>query len=128
MSEPFTCTLKVIDSGAPTDSDTWEIFNSVTAWGAKGLRHLPVHRISFGVENSHDGTLKAYMSTDGGANWRQVEGDNAVTAAASDDISGPYDYLVDTYDDFKLDWVNGGTTQTTWDPILRAHEKREPGT
>lgn len=122
-----TCVFK-ISTTAPTGSTTTTLWDSTVALGVGQMRHSPIRRLSFGVENSHTGTLKAYMSVDGGANWYQVEGDKAVAAAAADDISGPYDYLIDTYSDFKLEWVNGGTTQTTWVPICKGNEKREPGT
>lgn len=102
------------------DSNTYPLFNSVTAFGGGLLRVRAggANRLQFGVENSEAGTLKGYMSPDKGTNWYQVEGDVAVAAAAATDISGPYDWLIDTYPDFKLDWVNGGAAQTTWKPIL----------
>lgn len=115
-----------VSSTAPTDSDTTTLFNSETSWGLNCLSALDVKRISFGVRNSHAGTLKAYEKSDG-TNWRQFDS-QSVGAAASTAISGPYDYLIDTYKNFKLDWVNGGTTQTTWDPVMHGHENRVPGT
>ena len=107
-----------IPTAAPTDSDTTTLFNSVTAYGAGVLSLTGINRIAFTVENSHSGTLKQYRSTNGGTTWDQVGTDLAVVAAAATDVSGPYDYLVDPHPDWKLDWVNGGTTQTTWRPSL----------
>lgn len=89
-----------------------------TLAGAGLLRGADVSRVCFSLENSHAGTLKAYMSPDKGTNWYQVGGDIAVVAAAATDINGPYDYLVDPYPDFKIEWVNGGSAQTTWVPVV----------
>lgn len=100
------------------DANTYPIFNSVTLFGAGVLRARKASRLNFGVENSEAGTLKAYMSQNGGVTWVQFGGDIAVAAAAATDISGPYDYLVDTYRDVKLDWVNGGVAQGTWIPVV----------
>jgi hypothetical protein len=111
---------------APTDGNTVVLFDSTTL-GRGYFRHMPVKRISFGVHNSHAGTLNAYRSTDFGANWRLYD-TRAVVASPANEISGPYDYLVDTFLDWKLEWVNGGTTQTTWRPEMHGHENREPGT
>ncbi len=112
---------------APLDAATTTLFNSVDALGARQLRHVPFARLSLAVENSHAGTIEASFSNDGGANW-DVYDSRAVTAAGAGVISGPYDYLIDTYDDFRLRWINGGTTQTTWRPVMRGHENRQPGT
>lgn len=111
----------------PGISATVVIFDSTAAFGPKQLRHVPLARISFAVMNSHTGTLKASRSSNGGTNW-DVFDSRAVTVPASNTISGPYDYLIDTYEDFKLEFVNDGTAQTTWRPELKGHENRQPGT
>jgi hypothetical protein len=115
-----------VSGGTPANTDTVVLFNSVTAFGQGVFRTLGIKRISFGVENSHAGTLKAYRSTNHGTNWDQVEGDLAVGVAAAADISGPYDYLVDTHLDWKLEFTTSAT-QTTWRPNLMAHHDRQPG-
>jgi hypothetical protein len=115
-----------VSGGTPTDTNTVVLFNSVTAFGQGGFRTRGIKRISFAVENSHSGTLKAYRSTDHGTNWDQVEGDLAVAAATATDISGPYDYLVDTHLDWKLEFTTSAT-QTTWRANLMAHHDRQPG-
>lgn len=110
-----------ISTTAPVDAETTTLFNSVTTYGASVLPLTGISRLQFTVENSHSGTLKLYRSTNGGTNWDQAAGgDLAVAAAGATDVSGPYDYLIDAYVDVKLDWVNGGTTQTTWRPSLTA--------
>lgn len=117
MSESIM--VQVADTSTPgADSNTYNMFNSVMLFGARGLRLRGIARLNFTVENSHSGTLKAYMSKDSGTTWIQFGTDTAVAAAAATDVSGPYDYLVDTYWDVKLDWVNGGSAQTTWVPLV----------
>jgi hypothetical protein len=101
------------------DASVYSMFNSVDSIGAGLLPVRKVSRITFAVENSEAGTLKGYMSTNGGTNWDQVGGDIVVAAAAATDISGPYDFLVDTYKDFKIEWTNGGVAQATWRPIVK---------
>lgn len=116
MASPEIGCLTTTAPGA--DSNTYPLFNSVTLFGAGVLRSRKASRLSFAVENSQAGTLKAYMSQNGGTTWVQFGGDIAVAAAAATDVSGPYDFLVDTYRDVKLDWVNGGSAQATWIPVL----------
>jgi hypothetical protein len=116
-----------VSGGTPANTDTVVLFNSVTAFGAGSFRCNGPSRISLAVENSHTGTLKAYRSTNGGTNWDQVGDDIAVTVPSATDISGPYDYLVDTYLDFKLEFTTTAT-QTTWRAELHGHNDRQPGT
>lgn len=119
-----------VKGGTPTDGNTIELFNSFTAFGGTPLSAVGesgLKRISFGVENDQAGTLESYMSQDG-STWIQFGDDIAVVAAAATDISGPYDFLVDTYRYVRLLWVNGGVTQGTWVPVMHGHSDRQPGT
>ncbi len=99
---------------APTDSNTVTLFDSTTLWpGGNGMQNHHISRAAFAFSQSHNSTLKAYRSIDGGTTWKQVGGDIALTATTTD--LNRRDFLVDDlYPDFKLDWVNGGTTQTTF--------------
>lgn len=122
MGSPVS--VKVVASTPGADANTYNMFSSIVTFGtgtAGDSRNTTlishgVSRVTFSVENSEAGTLKAYRSVDKGTNWDQVGGDIAVAAAAATDINGPYDFLVDTYQDFKIDWLNGGAAQTTWRP------------
>jgi hypothetical protein len=100
------------------DSNTYIMFDSTTWPLGPGCLNQWASRVSFGLENSHLGTLKAYRSVDKGTNWDQVGGDISWAAAGATDINGPEDFLVDTYSDFRLSWVNGGSAQTTWRPEI----------
>lgn len=122
----FTIAVPAAAQALPTGTDTVEIFNSVTAFGARQLRHLPIKRLSFGVEHDQDFTLTAAVSSDGGTNWDTFDVQNVTVVANT--IAGPFDYLIDTYDDVKLTVTNGGVDQTTWRPFLKGHEDtREAG-
>lgn len=110
----------------PTGVATIELFNSVTAFGAKGLRHVPMKRLTFAVEHDQTFTLTAARSIDGGTNWDTFDTRSVVVVANT--IGGPFDYLVDTYDDVKLTMTNGGVDQTVWRPELHGVEDtRQPG-
>lgn len=110
--------IKVVSSTPGADTNTYSLFNSVTSFGGGLLPTKHAGRLDVTVKNSHAGTIKAYFSRDKGANWYQVAGDIAVPASAATDVNGPYDFLVDPYPDFKVDWVNGGSAQTTWVPTV----------
>lgn len=115
-----------VTSTAPTDSNDTEIFNSVTAFGQGVFRTLGLRRLSFAAEHSHAATLKFYMSTNHGTNWDQVGADITMGVPAAGDIGGPEDFDCATYRDVKIIWTNGGTTQTTWRPVLAGLYSREP--
>lgn len=123
---PHSFAIKV-DTTAPTDANTVTLFDSTTAFGVKQIRHLPVKRISFAVYHDQAGTLVAQRSINGGTTWTTYDS-RAVAAPAANNISGPFDYLIDTFEDWRLRWTNGGVTQGTWLPELHGHENREPGT
>jgi hypothetical protein len=109
-----------VTGGTPgADSSDYVLLDTTLAFGKGMLRPLGISRITFGVNNSQAGTRKAYWSKDGGTTWNLYDS-TAVTAASAGAMSGPFDYLVDTYPDFKLVWTNGGSAQTTWIPTLTA--------
>lgn len=121
MVEIINCALANTNTPG-ADSNVYIMFDSTVTFGVgvdgdprnQTLIAHSISRVIFSVENSHAGTLRAYRSINKGTNWDQVTGDLAVAAAGATDISGPYDYLVDPYADFRLSWVNGGSAQTTW--------------
>lgn len=106
-----------VSGGTPgADSSDYTLFDSTVAFTG-GLPAHSINRLTFSVNNSQTGTRKAYFSTDGGTNWNLYDS-TAVTAASAGAMSGPFDYLVDTYKDFKLVWTNGGSAQATWRPTI----------
>lgn len=118
-----------VSGGTPgANTDELTLFDSTVAWPGGGL--LPVigiKRFTFGGNNSHAGQLKAYFSTNKGTNW-DLYSQTAVAAASSGAMSGPYDFDVAGYSDWKLTWTNdAASAQTTWRVQLHGHTSRQPG-
>lgn len=119
--------VKVVAATPGADSNTYVMFDSTVTFGVgidgdprnQTLNAHGISRIAFSLKNSHLGTIKSYESMDKGSNWVQFGDDISVAAASSTDISGPYDFLVDTYDDVRIVWVNGASAQTTWRPGIK---------
>lgn len=106
-----------VSGGTPGgNSNDYILFDSTVAFTG-GLPSHDISRLTFSVNNSQAGTRKASFSADGGVTWSLFDS-TAVTAASSGAMSGPFDYLVDTYKDFKLVWTNGGVAQATWLPTI----------
>jgi len=110
--------VKVVASTPGADTNVYNMFNSVTAFGGGLLPSKHLSRLEFSVVNGQAGTLRFYRSVDKGTNWDQSGGDIAVPANGATDINGPYDYLIDPHTDVKLDWVNGGVAQSPWRPTV----------
>lgn len=107
----------------PTGSATTTMIDTFVALKGTILSAADVARIVFAVKNSHACTLKVYESDDG-TTYRQILGDISVAAAAATDLNGPYDWFVEPYKYVKVDVVNGGTNQTTWDAFMRFESER----
>jgi hypothetical protein len=117
-----------VSTTAPTDGNSVTLFDSTVAFGRGVMRYLPITRVAFTTNNSHTGTLVAKRSIDGGTTWTTYDS-RAVGVPAANTISGPYDFLIDTFLEWQLIWTNGGTTQTTWTPEMVGFEgDRVPGT
>lgn len=109
-----------VSGGTPgADANTYVLFSSVVAFGARVMPTLGISRIQFTVKNSQAGTLKAFLSNDGENAWQEYDA-QAVAIAGAGVVSGPFDYLVDSFKDFRLDWINGGLAQATWQPMIIA--------
>lgn len=118
-----------ISGGTPgADSNDYILFSSVVAFGAAGL--LPISglkRFSFGGYNDQAGTLKAYRSTNLAVTW-DLYYSNAIVAASSGALTGPIDFDVSPYQDWKLVWTNGGVAQGIWRMDLVGYTSRQPST
>lgn len=112
--EGGTVRYKYTDTALPTSGSTVTLFSTVTTFPyANAIQVHNIHRIYFAIQNDQTGTLKAYKSVDRGVTWVREFDDIAVAAAATN-TSNYYDFLVEPYADFKLDWTNGGTGQGTF--------------
>jgi hypothetical protein len=122
----FSIGVAPVGLALPTGTATITMFDSVATFGAKGLRNVPLCRVAFGVEHDQGFTVVASRSIDGGATWDVI--DSQAVSVVANTIAGPFDYLIDTYDDFRIQITNGGTDQTVWKPELHGYESRASGT
>lgn len=120
MSNTFSA---AVSGGTPgADANTYKLFDSTIAFSAaRMMRMCNISRAVFTLQNSQAGTLNAYWSNDGGTTWRLYDA-RAVAIPAASTSSGPFDYYVEAYRDWKLEWVNGGVAQATWAPELELVE------
>lgn len=114
---------KYAGSTPGTDSSTYVLFSTVVAFpGARGFVYAGIKRFRLGLEHSHLGTINAYRSPDRGTTWHQLS--TTAVAAPAANSTNEYDFLVEGYDDWKVEWVNGGTTQSPWSIVLVASDER----
>lgn len=108
--------LKYSGSTPGADASTYNLWTSVTAGGANLASMSGSKYFLLDLKNSHAGTLKAYKGaardSTGAVTFSQIE-QFSVPAAPSAE-SNKYEFVIDAYTDWKLDWVNGGSAQTTW--------------
>lgn len=93
------------------DSNTYNLYNSTSDGGGSGFAMKGYHFAVLDIKNAAAGTLKAYKSIDRGVTWNQIE--QFSVAAAPTAESNKYEFLVEPYMEWKLDWVNGGASQST---------------
>lgn len=105
---PTGASVVVLFASAPPSADVAGAFPFGNGFQALGIR-----RIMISMDNSQAGTLKAYQSKDRGATWSRVDADIAVAAAAANS-ENIYDFLVEQYADWKVEWTNGGVDQTVF--------------
>ena len=110
--------VKYNGTALPIDATTETLFSTVAAFvtSQSAFAMMGVHRVVVRLKNDQAGTLKTYRSVDRGTNWSQVSQTSVAAAAAT--ASNDYDFLVEGYLDFKIDWLNGGVTQTTFAPDI----------
>lgn len=110
----------------PTGSNDVTLFDSTVQFGGGGMIPLMgIERIAFTAEHDQAFTLKAYRSTNKGVSWDEYDR-RAVSAPAANNISGPFDYVVNTYQDWKLVLTNGGVDQGLWRPEISFTEEVWP--
>lgn len=97
--------------GSPTGANTVTVFNSVTAFSmANNFQLCGIRRLLISMKHDQALTLKAYRSSDRGANWVQI-GDTGSLASTGATDDRMVDYLVEGYPDFKVELLNGGVNQ-----------------
>lgn len=107
--------VKYTGTALPTDSNTATLFTTVDGQLPRRFFGLNCYE-SFlvDIKHSHGGTLRAQKSDDGGTNWHTIRED-VLAAGSPTNGSTAQAYGVAPYRDWRLVWVNGGTTQTTFE-------------
>lgn len=110
----------------PTGSTTNILFSTVAAFpGANYLAQTGMKRLQLDLFVSQNGVLNWYKSPDRGNTWHQLS-TQAITASGTS--SSTLDILCEEYADFKIEWVNGGVTQTVFDISMALSDERNKGT
>lgn len=122
MSNTVIVTYSGSTPGA--NSNVYPLFSTVTAFqGARFPQCCGLKRFMVDLKHSHDGTFRLSKSVNRGTSWTIVN-EQAATGGGTD--SNTYDANIEPYDDFKVDWVNGGSAQSTWFPSLSFSDERGP--
>jgi hypothetical protein len=117
--------VKYTGSALPGNAETVSIFSTVVAFPGQGMiQSMEIHRLYLTLVNDQAGTLKSYSSENRGVTWTQIS--STAVAIASANTDQPYDYLIDPYTDWKLDWVNGATPQTSFRVAASLQGDRTP--
>jgi hypothetical protein len=130
MSSPFP---RITYTGATpgADSNTYNLFDSTQGQGqgANAFAQGGSHVFLLDLKNSAAGTLKVYKGgargSAGAVTFFQIE-QFAVSGVATAE-SGKYEFVVEPYSDWKIDWVNGGVAQTTWQVDMCLSNQRASG-
>jgi hypothetical protein len=97
---------------SPTGANSYTLFSTaIDGWGQNAVQLMGLYLMVLDIKHSHGGTLKLYKSEDRGTNWLQTD-ETALTPHATDSSVEEYEVL--TYADWQIEWVNGGSDQTTW--------------
>lgn len=96
------------------DSNTYTLFDSVAFRAASRgpIRFGAFARYVLALKNSGVGTLKAYASKDGGANYIQFY-EIAIPVSTVQRMN-QIALMLEPHLDVRIDWVNGGAAQATW--------------
>ena len=113
-------TVSFTPPAAPGNNATVKLFDSTTMLGnepAKMLRTLGINRIEVAFLSVNQASaasgLRSYASSNDGTNWDETQAAISIPATTAG-VVNTYDYPVDSYDDFKLEYTAGATGPTTW--------------
>jgi hypothetical protein len=109
--------------GLPTGSATTTVFDTTDNDVPDALVSAGVKWFVYSILNDEDGELKAYWSLDGGTNWHQHYSSGTLSAPAAGTTNDGEVYI-EHYRDWKIEWVNGGTNQTTFEVSAALTEER----
>lgn len=106
--------IKYTGATPGADANVYSLFNTVTAFpdAARAVALAGVVRFVLNLKNNQAGTLKWYKSADRGVNWNQLGQESIAAGGATNSLNR--DYEVSPEQDWKIEWTNGGSAQTTW--------------
>lgn len=108
--------LKYSGSTPGADTDTYTLWTSETAGGGNLAAMSGARYFVLDLKNSGAGTLKVYKGSArpsaGAVTFSQIE--QISVAAAPTAESNKFEFNIEPYSDWKIEWVNGGSAQSTW--------------
>ena len=108
--------IKYSGDAPGADSNDYVLFSTGVAMPGSAMHQgAGVKKLVLNLKNSHLGTLKTsrgVRDTVGVVTWTQIS--TEAIAAGTSTTSTARDYLMEPFADFKLEWTNGGSAQTTW--------------
>ena len=121
MAQPHM-RVKYTGSALPGNAETVSLFSTVAAGGSNLSPHHGLDWFTVDIENDETGSIEGYWSVDGGTTWNKHVSQEVAAATAS--ATNRYDWRVDAYRDWKFDWLNDATPQTTFNVnVALAHER-----
>jgi len=121
MSHPIT-RITFDDSTLPVDATTTIMFESSTAFpGKRQFLYAGLNRLTWDVAHDKAAKIELSKSDDRGVTYEIVE---TLTLPAAAPTASRGSFLIEQYDDFKVVWINGGTTQTKWDVSMSLVDER----
>lgn len=115
--------IRVAPTAPGADTNVYVLFATVAVtgtgysfpdpgWGKGALPGHGLKRVIVDIKHSQVFTLNWYKSNDRGTTWHQLGTEAAIAVPAN--ATTIRDYLIEEYDDFKLELVNGGSAQATF--------------
>lgn len=127
-----TAQIRYTGATPGADANAYVIFDTTVLFlGARYCAESKMKRLQVGLSNSQAGTLNWYKtqsrvtSTNTPIVWTQI---GAVAVAAGATAENTYDFLIEEYADWKLEFVNGGVAQATWLVDMALSGERVKGT
>lgn len=107
----FPTKITTDDSVLPTGSGDTVLFTTSTlCTGKRQLQSGGISKFAYNIKHDENGSIRVESSKDRGVTW--VAEETIVLAAGASSSKG--DVLIETFDDWRIIWVNGGTDQTVW--------------
>lgn len=119
--------IKYTGTALPLAGTTVTIFDTTKDpnMGANFIAHAGLNRLYVTLINDQTGTFNAYSSENRGTAWTKIYTVAVAASAANSDT--PYDFLIEPYSDWKLEFVCGGSNQTTFRVAAALQGQRNPG-